>query len=74
MPDDKSSTEELIWLYSRTQASLLVPVDCAQTFINASRFHTQALHCPCFPWEACGCACHGGELRKYDKPEETPVL
>lgn len=73
MPQDKTSTQELVWLYSRTQASLLVDCEAADAIIRNRRYHTSSSHCPCLPWETCDCECHAGDDRKRPVVVKSPV-
>jgi hypothetical protein len=74
MNPDKSANAELVWLYSRRQASLLVTERNAETFLAAGEYHTEPLLCPCLNAAMCACFCHVHERHRAANPDETPAL
>lgn len=74
MPDDKSQTQELVWLYRLKQAPLLVEESASDPFLRTGGYHTKAEDCPCVPWDECDCACHDYDGALGVLWVKTPVL
>lgn len=58
MAEDKTTLQELIWLYRLNQAPLLCEESGAEPLLRHGGYHTDPDDCPCLPWEECGCICH----------------
>jgi hypothetical protein len=73
MSQDKSSLDELIWLYRLNQAPLHVAESGAEPFLRTGGYHMFSEDCPCLPWADCDCPCHEPAGGKGVEAPVTPV-
>ena len=74
MPEDKTSTQELVWLYRLNQAPLLVEESGSEPFLRTGGYHYDPYDCPCAPWDECACGCHTQPCFGLPSNRETPAL
>lgn len=73
MPENKTSTQELVWLYRLRQAPLLLAESGAEPLLRTGAYHLSHSDCPCNPWDECDCWCHDKDFDKSAGLFETPV-
>lgn len=72
MSEEKTATRELVWLYSRKQAQLLVDSETAEVLEAVSNYHRNDSECPCNPWDWCDCPCHTAGLIPTGESASNP--